>query len=526
MRVAPFLAFPVLLLSSLTPTAVLADPSSSGGTPRTAAQIAQDANRLLAEGAYPAAARAYGEAIELDPTSHANYYKRATAYLSMGRHSAALDDFDHILRINPGFAQAHLQKAKILAKEGQFQEAQSELKAYGKSKSDPEAEELSHMVTVGEAAGVSAHKAAKQEKWVVCVDHATKALEVGPNSADLRRLRVECATELGDVNAVYGDLSRLASLDPSSLSLPLRLSHIAYFIRASPTATSHIKQCLHYDPDSKPCKAVHKLLRKLEKDTAKVRNFVEGGQPRQAIKILDGKDGLLERFEQALQAASQPGEDGSPAMLPPKLHPKENSQMRLELYALACKAAVGVEDFGKRGMGWCEETARMDEGNVDAQVARGEKALKEERWEEAVRLLEAAFEATGRSSQDVLNRVQKAQRLLKQSKQKDYYKVLGVPRDADERTIKKAFRKAAKVAHPDVGGSEEKMAALNEAYEVLSDSELRARYDNGDDPNDPQAGQGHNPFAHHGGQQFQFFQQGGFPGGFGGGGQKMHFQWQ
>ena len=40
------------------------------------------------------------------------------------------------------FVQAHLQKAKILAKEGDFSAAQSELKAYGKSKKDAEAEEL------------------------------------------------------------------------------------------------------------------------------------------------------------------------------------------------------------------------------------------------------------------------------------------------------------------------------------------------------------------------------------------------
>lgn len=47
--------------------------------------------------------------------------------------------------------------------------------------------------------------------------------------------------------------------------------------------------------------------------------------------------------------------------------------------------------------------------------------------------------------------------------------MLGVSRDADERTIKKAFKTAAKKAHPDLpGGSEEKMASLNEAYEVLS----------------------------------------------------------
>jgi DnaJ family protein C protein 3 len=42
---------------------------------------------------------------ELDPSSYVNYYKRATVYLSLGKHSAALDDFDAILRLNPGFAQ-------------------------------------------------------------------------------------------------------------------------------------------------------------------------------------------------------------------------------------------------------------------------------------------------------------------------------------------------------------------------------------------------------------------------------------
>lgn len=81
----------------------------------------------------------------------------------------------------------------------------------------------------------------------------------------------------------------------------------------------------------------------------------------------------------------------------------------------------------------------MDENNSDALIARGEKALKEDNFQEAVRMFEKAFEVTGRSSQEILNRVQKAQRLLKVSKQKDYYKVLGVPRDADERTIKKAL---------------------------------------------------------------------------------------
>lgn len=64
---------------------------------------------------------------------------------------------------------------------------------------------------------------------------------------------------------------------------------------------------------------------------------------------------------------------------------------------------------------------------------------------------------------------------------KDYYKTLGVGRDADEKEIKKAFRKLAKQHHPDANPnnptSEAKFKELNEAYEVLGDSEKRAQYD-------------------------------------------------
>ena len=94
--------------------------------------------------------------------------------------------------------------------------------------------------------------------------------------------------------------------------------------------------------------------------------------------------------------------------------------------------------------------------------------------------------------------------------------MLGVPSDADDRQIKKAYNKAAVQHHPDKAHkqgvskeeAEKKMAAINEAYEVLKDPELRARFDRGDDPNSQEGQQGH-PFQGH---PFA----GGF-GGFGGG---------
>lgn len=105
----------------------------------------------------------------------------------------------------------------------------------------------------------------------------------------------------------------------------------------------------------------------------------------------------------------------------------------------------------------------------------------------------------------------------------DYYEVLGVGREASDSEIKSAFRKAAKQYHPDLHPgdkeAEAKFKEINEAYEVLSDSGKRAKYDQfGHAAFDPAAGAG----GSYGGAGFGDFSDifssvfGGF-GGFGGG---------
>jgi curved DNA-binding protein len=63
---------------------------------------------------------------------------------------------------------------------------------------------------------------------------------------------------------------------------------------------------------------------------------------------------------------------------------------------------------------------------------------------------------------------------------KDYYKILGVDADADDKAIKAAYRRLARKYHPDVSaeeGAEDKFKELSEAYEVLKDTDKRAQYD-------------------------------------------------
>lgn len=103
---------------------------------------------------------------------------------------------------------------------------------------------------------------------------------------------------------------------------------------------------------------------------------------------------------------------------------------------------------------------------------------------------------------------------------RDYYEILGVQKGASQDDIKKAFKKAALKYHPDrEGGDEKKFKEAGEAYEVLSDEQKRAAYDQfGHSAGAANAGgQGGNPFAGGNpfgggfdGVQFDFSGAGGF----------------
>jgi len=190
----------------------------------------------------------------------------------------------------------------------------------------------------------------------------------------------------------------------------------------------------------------------------------------------------------------------------------------------------------KKAQPYCTESLTLNSNSLPALVLQAQSQLDAEDFEAALSTLNTAKEHHP-SAQNVQSLLQQAHTLLKRSKTKDYYKVLGVATDADDRAIKRAYRTATKQFHPDkastqgvpIEEAEKKMAEVNEAYEILSDPELRARFDRGDDPNSSenqgQPFQG-SPFGQGAGQQQFFFRQGGggggggfkFQGGGGGGG--------
>lgn len=541
---SPFLFF----VASCVANGVAAEPSAGGLYPPGLLPLINRANVLLSAGQFNEAARIYTEAIEQSPADYLLYYKRATAYFSLSRHGPALDDFDKVLSLTSGtFDNANLMKARIHLRDGHFDLAREALRAYVKAKGQTEeSKELEASIKAGEEMEQKMEKERAAQLWNACIESASAALRVASHSIDIRSVRTECALASGDVESAVGDLTRLSHLLPPSTTLMTTIFRLSYFLLPpSPSPLNTLKQCLHYDPDSKPCLVLHRLLKAFDRSFSELEELQTKEDYRGIVKLLvspgGGKKGeLLKKFEDALREHTS-----REKLLPPQLAARQHtpeiplpdafkvSDRRQTLARALCKAytQLGTKREMER---WCGEllTLKGCEEDVDGLVGQAEVLLGKQEYEEAIRMLEKAWELSGQSSRDFHQRLQRAQKLLKQSKQKDYYKVLGVSRDADTKTIKKAFRQAAKTAHPDKGGSEAKMATVNEAYEVLIKPELRARFDAGDDPNDPMAQQGGHPFQQGQHPFAHFFQQqgggssGGFPGGGfpgGQGGFQFHF---
>ncbi|KAK5625549.1 hypothetical protein RRF57_001265 [Xylaria bambusicola] len=514
------LAFAAGILSASSLVNALSPSDIPSDTP--IASLLSSAQAHMAKGETIEALMFYDAALARDPSDYLTFFKRATTYLSIGRTSQATSDFNKVLELRPGFEGAHLQLGKLKAKAADWDGAKEQYLLAKKSADSPEFGQLLE----AQGAAKLAEDATAAGNWEECVIHAGNAIFVANRAPHLRELRIRCRFERGEVEEGMSDMQHILQMRPGDTKPHLKISATTFYSLGDMSqGLAQIRKCLHSDPDSKACKKLMKQEKSVEKTWAKVNKSLEKKQPMTAVKFLvpsSEEKGLIDELKEQIADLKKEG------IIPEKAP----NALLTQLVEAACQAYY--EANGKKASTYCPEALQLDENSIYGLLYKAKTQLDAEDFEPCIATLKKASEVRPDKNNIINPLMQKAQVALKRSKTKDYYKVLGVPHDADERQIKSAYRKASKIHHPDKAmkqgltkeEAEKKMASINEAYEVLSNPELRARFDRGDDPNSHEQqnpfqgspfGPGGHPFMfQQGGQQFQF--KFGSGGGGGGGG--------
>jgi DnaJ family protein C protein 3 len=447
-------------------------------------------------GDHAAAVQYLHRAVEAEPGSAVNHYKLYRLYHRRRSYDNALAHIQTAAQLDPASYQKH--KARLLMTVGDCDRSVTEYEVLISNNSDilqdPDylkAKEC-HQTIQG------ANQAYLREDYRTAAQLFHQALQYVEQGTDLVWPRAVSLFHTGDYYGVISETGRLLKQQPRNVDA-YRLRGSAYQrLGDHDQAVLHFREGLKLDPEHAECKEGHKLVKSLEKKKKKGQDAFDKAEFQAAV----------DQWQAAI------GIDPT--------HAAFNRPMTLKI--AQAYSRMGNHD---KAMELARRHIEQEE-TVEGLWALGEAQQAADKFEEAVRTFQQAAEnCTEDRKQEAQKKLQEAQVALKQSKEKNYYKILGIQRSASKKEIKSAYRKLALEWHPDKVDSDKKEEAekkfqdISEAYEVLSDEELKAKYDRGEAVFDNQGG-GH---PRHNARQFfnqQFhFQQGGFGGGRG---PRIHFR--
>ncbi|EGW32876.1 uncharacterized protein SPAPADRAFT_150215 [Spathaspora passalidarum NRRL Y-27907] len=528
------------------------------------------------------------------------YFKKALIELNLGKENSAVDDLKMVVTLDPLQRTAKDKLVDILVSRGDFNGLQPYLDAREDQDIYVTMNEWNQSMTLArahysnndyqscidelnrEVLGVTPNNYESGEL------HYLSALELFKLDPLKEFYYMEDALPLHKI--IILDLQKLLNIRPwSNLNLYARISQFILFTENRfENARNVITNCVRFDNEFKPCTELSKFytkykdfLKLLEQYSIITGHYYANEQTSmdeeitnpnidyrfiydflfvQDLKVTRMEKNKLNssiktNYDYLVYRASQFLQD---------LVGDDNYLQQLifvqDLQKLACESYVQIE--GKSG-NYCKQ---LDDSFFPKSLPEIDKLLKQKKFNQAQRILNK-FNSNVKKTKMFTDRMQPIEQYHQQQRQQqrqqqqrqyqqhfnnqrqrqfrqpqskplnDYYKVLGVSRDADDREIKKAYRQLTLKYHPDKYKGddltpeeiENKMQDINQAYEVLSTKELRERYDRGDDPNDSSPGGGGGGGSPFGGFNFngggaggaeQFFQ---FFGGQGGGSRGFKF---
>jgi len=420
-------------------------------------------NTYYKQKSYKEALQCYTDAIEVYDEDPSYYNNRAACLMMMYRYKEALTDTRAASRLDHTFIKGYIREAKCLIAMGDPISASAALQKAesidpGNPSTDAETKNLAQLKHFEQ----EAEKSIQAENHRSAIFWTEKALTV---AVSCPRLKVQKARQLAWLGR-YSEASDLANDVLHSEGLNADALYVRglclYYEDNVDKAFNHFQQVLRLHPDHSEAKLTYKRAKLLKTKKEAGNEAFKTGRLQEAYNI----------YTEALAIDSK------------------NSATNSKLY---CNRATVCSKIGK--MSQCIEDctrALADDANyTKAYLRRGRAYMDTEQYDEAVRDYEAAFKID--RTHEIKEQLNNAKLELKKSKRKDYYKILGVDKNAADDEIKKGYKKRALLHHPDRHSDatpaekeehERKFKEVGEAYAVLTDAKKRSRYDRGQDLDD------------------------------------------
>lgn len=460
----------------------------------TASDHLEFAKKLLSAGKYSDALPHFHEAINNDPNNYLTYFKRATVFLALNRPHSALEDLNKALELNPKFTSALSQRANLHVKLGNLDEAHIDYEQY--LSHDPNNNEVIMSFNRIEKLRddiMNVQDMLQEYQFDVALKVLEPIIEVIPYNTALLKLRAGAFEKIGETRRAINDYKAVAKLGVDATTY-LTIAKLCYKLGEVEEALNNVRECLKLDPDHKSCMDFYKPTKKLNNH---IRNMVDYKNSR------DNED-CHTQGKNALKVLKD-----DPAQLP----------LIYSILSVMCSCLSHQGDHAQ-GIKVCNEALENSgEGGIegiaidkpDVICDKADLLAEKEDYAEAIKLYQESHKL--KQSKRAREGVEKMKKLQKQAKKRDYYKILGVKRGADEGEINRAYRKLAAKWHPDRHQDPEakktaqaKFMDIADAKAVLTDPEKRQQYDRGEDPLDPESKQQHahqgfygDPFGHFGG---------------------------
>lgn len=408
---------------------------------------------------YHKALACYSRAIELCPESTAYYGNRAACRIMMGAYQDALQDARDSVRLDKTFAKGYVRIAKCCLALG---DSAAALNAINRAEELEPTSDLANekrslqMLQTHTEDMTKSYEKGDYRKVIYCCD---RALEHAVASRRIKLTKAECLALLGRYQESEEMANDVLRNDATNADALLVRGLCFYYQDNVEKAFMHFTQVLRLAPDHVKARDIYRRAKILKAKKEEGNEAFKAGRYQEALDI----------YTSALNIDAN------------------NKLTNAKLYN---NRALVLVKMGKQqeALNDCNQAIALDDLYIKAYLRRAKCCMDLEKFEEAVRDYEKINKLE--KNRDYKRLLQEAKLALKKSLRKDYYKILGVDRNANEDEIKKAYRKRALVHHPDRHSSateeekkeqEKKFKELGEAYGILSDSKKKSRYDNGHD---------------------------------------------